>query len=234
MKLATTVHKKSYRLKPGQVVTAVPGSLTMMSAELNPTVEAEECNEACKVCCCAGGALFRLVVENKTMTPQFIALSPPQPGRIIPINLDRYNGITFIPGAFLGALEREWSYKVKLVNSSASGCCGHGIYFTQLYGKGTAFLHAMGTVQKIQLARNEQTVLSVNSLVAFERSVKYEVRAPDSCLMWCCGGVGLFHVVLTGPGIVFMQSLSIETLQWAIRPGGGNRHFFSTEEPEPG
>lgn len=209
-------------LKPGQLVTAEPGSMTMMSGELKPGIESGGCGPACKRCCCAGESLFRLTFENKTETDQFIAISPSQPGKIIPISLDRYSGMTLKPGAFLGALGRSWDYKVKTVNNLGTGCCGgQGFFLSELHGSGTAFIHAMGTVETLRLKDGEKMILDNSALVAFEKGVKYDVRQTGGCLMCCCGGMGLFNVVLTGPGLVIVQSLSIEKLRWAIGSAGG-------------
>lgn len=207
-------------LKPGQVITAQPGSLTMMSGELAPGVESGGCGQACTRCCCAGESIFRLSFENKTPSKQFIALSPSQPGKIIPINLDHYSGMTLKRGSFLGAIGRNWRFKVKTVRNVGTGCCGgQGFFLSELYGRGTAFIHAMGTVETLRLKPGEQIVLDNSSLVAFEKGIKYDIRRNGGCLMCCCGRMGLYNVVLTGPGLVIVQSLSMERLRRSIGVG---------------
>lgn len=198
--------------------------MTMMSGALQPGIESGGCGPACRRCCFAGESFFRLTFENKTQVDQFIAISPPQPGKIIPINLDRYNGITLTPGSFLGALGRSWDYNIKTVRNVGTGCCGgQGFFLSELHGSGTAFIHAMGTVETIQLHAGEEIVLENSALVAFERGVTYDIRQTGGCLVCCCGKMGLFNVVLKGPGLVIAQSLSLKRLRAALRIGGGGR-----------
>ena len=210
-------------LKPGQIVTAEPGSMVMMSGALDPTIESGGCKDGCRRCCCAGEHFFRLAFENTTQETQFIALTPPQPGKIIPLDLSVYSGVTLTSGAFLGALGKDWRYNIKLVRNAGTGCCGgQGFFLTELHGSGTAFIHAMGTVEMLELKDGQQMVLENSSLVAFEKTVRYDIRQTGGCLMCCCGGMGLFNVVVTGPGRVVVQSLSLERLRRAIgHPGGG-------------
>lgn len=220
------------------MITAEPGSMIMMNGDFIPQIESGGCGPGCRRCCCAGESFFRLIFENKTESDRFIAISPPQPGKVIPISLDRYSGITLKPRSFLGALGKDWKYQLKLVRNVGVGCCGgQGFFLSELHGSGTAFIHGMGTVEILELKDGEKMVLENHSLVAFEKTVTYDVRQTGmcricylgtvtclgGCTMICCGGMGLFNVVVTGPGLVIVQSLSLERLRWAIGAvGGGN------------
>ena len=67
------------------------------------------------------------------------------------------------------------------------------------------------------LSEGEILIMDTNSLVAFEKTVGYDVKRNKGCLLCCCGGEGLYNTVLTGPGMVIIQSMSFEKIAMAIR-----------------
>ena len=122
-------------------MTCEPGAMVMMSGELKPSVDLGDCEAACRRCCCAGESFFRLVFENKTNSPQFLAIAPPGPGKIIPLPLETWSGVTLSSGVFLGAFGKDWDYRLRLVGNAGTACCGgQGLLLAQLTGTGTAFI----------------------------------------------------------------------------------------------
>lgn len=51
-----------------------------------------------------------------------------------------------------------------------------------------------------------------HSLVAFTPSVGYQVRRAGSCATMLFGGEGAFNTELTGPGMVWVQTISYDGL----------------------
>mmetsp|Transcript_15313 Transcript_15313/g.38587 ORF Transcript_15313/g.38587 Transcript_15313/m.38587 type:complete len:348 (+) Transcript_15313:209-1252(+) len=81
-----------------------------------------------------------------------------------------------------------------------------------------AFLMAMGTVIKKTLAEGEQILVDGNSILCFETSVTIDVRVVGGIAAMCCGGEGIFNTELSGPGTVFLQSMSIDKLRLLFPP----------------
>ncbi len=85
-----------------------------------------------------------------------------------------------------------------------------GFFLSTIKGSGTAFLNAGGTVFQRELGPGEKITLDTQALVACSASVDIGVRRAGTCWMMCCGGEGLFVCVLTGPGLVIIQSMPVE------------------------
>ena len=63
-----------------------------------------------------------------------------------------------------------------------------------------------------------QMFINHNSIVGWENSVKYDVECFGNCLMCCCGG-GPFTAKMTGPGSVYVQSMSFDKFIKSVSGG---------------
>ncbi len=91
-------------------------------------------------------------------------------------------------------------------------------------GTGTVFLLGGGTIMEKVLAPGEALVVDTHSVVGFTESVQYGTQKAGDCTAMCCGGEGLFNTLLTGPGLVIVQSMSKERLRAAINYPASNSH----------
>merc|ERR1712146_700244 len=91
---------------------------------------------------------------------------------------------------------------------------GQGLLLNRLKGKGYAFLNAAGTLLHKRLAPGEQLVVYTHSLVAFENTVKYDIKGVGGAGMVFFGGQGLFNTVMTGPGLVIVQRWRSRRCSW--------------------
>ena len=89
---------------------------------------------------------------------------------------------------------------------------GEGFILQKLVGDGMAFVHAGGTIIKKELAANETLRVDTGCLVAFAKSVNYDIQFIGGFKNSLFGGEGLFFVRLTGPGTVYLQSLPLSRL----------------------
>ena len=86
----------------------------------------------------------------------------------------------------------------------------------------------MGTVITKNLTEGEVILVDSDSLLCFEKSVSINVKSVGGLCTMLCAGEGLFHTELTGPGTVWMQSMSIDKLRKLFPPkvvqsnGGGD------------
>eukprot|EP00435_Cladocopium_sp_Y103_P012091 s2910_g3.t1 len=210
---------------PGESITCEPGSMAYMSPGLFPDVDVGGCEQGFKRCCCAGENLFRLHFLNETEDLQQVGLTPTFPAKIVPIDLAKYDGMVFNRGAFLAALGSDWSVDIKRVRSMGTCCCGgQGLFMNTLHGSGMVFLQAGGTVMRKELQDGEELVVEQAAVLAFERSVELDIRKTGGFLVCCCGGMGLFNAVLTGPGFVMIHSMGLQKLRSSLGApsGGGN------------
>ena len=90
-----------------------------------------------------------------------------------------------------------------------------------------AFIHAGGTMAKIELQPGEMIKVDTGCVVGFTQNVDYDVQLVGGIRNTIFGGEGLFFATLKGPGTVYVQSLPFSRLAgriWAAAPqGGGNQ-----------
>jgi uncharacterized protein (AIM24 family) len=93
---------------------------------------------------------------------------------------------------------------------------GNGLTLLRLHGTATVFVNGSGAIMEKHLQPGESLVVDTESVVAFSETVNYEVRTAGSCFAMCCGGEGFFNTVLTGPGLVILQSMTVNKLRRAL------------------
>lgn len=142
-----------------------------------------------------------------------VAFGAPYPGKIIPLELDKLGGKFLCQkDAFLCAakgIEIEVEF-TKKIGAGLFG--GEGFILQRLEGDGRAFVHAGGTIIKKELTQGESLRVDTGCLVAFSPSVDYDIQFVGGFKNALFGGEGLFLARLTGPGLVYLQSLPFSRL----------------------
>ena len=85
-------------------------------------------------------------------------------------------------------------------------------------GQGLAFLEIDGHVVEKTLAPGEQLKVNTGNVAAFESSVRYNIETVKGFKNVLFGGEGLFLTVLTGPGRVWLQTISMPEFAQKIIP----------------
>ena len=114
----------------------------------------------------------------------------------------------------------EWTKKF-----SAGLFGGEGFILQRISGEGKVFLEAAGSVVKRELAAGEVIKVDTGNVVAFNRSVRYEIETVKGFKNIFFGGEGLFLTKLTGPGTVYLQTLTMQNVATRLIPyipTGGN------------
>ena len=86
---------------------------------------------------------------------------------------------------------------------------GEGVSLQDIRGSVIVFLEIDGDIVDRQLAPGEVLKVDTGNVVAFERSVNYEVETVKGLGNIFFGGEGLFLTKLTGPGRVILQTQNI-------------------------
>ena len=142
-----------------------------------------------------------------------VAFGAPYPGKIIPLEMDKLGG-NFLcqKDSFLCAargIEIEIAF-TKKIGAGLFG--GEGFILQRLEGAGMAFVHAGGTIIKRELQAGERLRVDTGCLVAFSPSVDYDIQFIGGFKNALFGGEGIFLAKLTGPGLVYLQSLPFSRL----------------------
>ncbi len=156
----------------------------------------------------AGESMF-MVTYRARKAGSSIAFAATAAGRILPIDVGANGGLICQKGAFLCA---EESVEINIAFSkkfSAGLFGGEGFILQDLSGRGIAFLEIDGDMAQRELAPGEVLKVDTGNVVAFERSVSYEVETVKGLGNIFFGGEGLFLTKLVGPGRVIMQTQNI-------------------------
>ena len=142
-----------------------------------------------------------------------VAFGAPYPGKIIPLDLTKHGGEFLCQkDAFLCAasgIEIEVAFTRRL-GAGLFGC--EGFILQRLQGDGLAFVHAGGTVIEMPLRAGETLRVDTGCLAAFSSAVDYDIQFVGGFKNALFGGEGIFLAKLTGPGLVYLQSLPFSRL----------------------
>jgi uncharacterized protein (TIGR00266 family) len=161
----------------------------------------------------AGESFFITTFLNNSRNKRRLTFGAPYPGKIIPLELNKLGGEFLCQkDAFLCAargIEIEVAFTRKL---GAGIFGGEGFILQRLTGDGLAFVHAGGTIIKKELAPGESLRVDTGCLVAFALTVNYDIQFIGGFKNVLFGGEGIFLARLTGPGLVYLQSLPFSRL----------------------
>ncbi len=164
-----------------------------------------------------GESFFTSVFTNTAQRPLRVAFAAPSPGKIIAVDLESVGGTLICQkGAFLGGtkgIKLSLAFKKRL---RAGFFGGEGFIMQKLTGSGTVFLHASGTLAKLELRAGEELKVDTGCLAALQTTVNYDVKYVGSLKTSVLGGEGLFLASVKGPGSVWLQSLPIQRLRLVI------------------
>ena len=160
-----------------------------------------------------GESFFITTFLNNSRNKRTVAFGAPYPGRVIPLDLAALGG-NFIcqKDSFLCAargVEIEVAF-TKRIGAGLFG--GEGFILQRLAGDGLAFIHAGGTLIEKRLDQGETIRVDTGCLAAFAPSVDYDIQFVGGFKNTLFGGEGLFVATLTGPGLVYLQSLPLSRL----------------------
>ncbi len=172
-----------------------------------------------------GESLFMTAFYNTLQQKQKVSFASPFPGKIIALDLTKFGGKficqkdSFLCAAKGVAIGIEFSRKL---GRGLFG--GEGFIMQKLEGDGMAFVHAGGTTAVKQLAQGEKLKIDTGCIIGFAPTVDYDIEFVGGIKNTLFGGEGLFFATLTGPGIVYVQSLPFSRLAkrvWMAAPQGG-------------
>lgn len=177
------------------------------------------------------GGLKRMFVGESFMLPIFkakssgskVAFAPPYPGKIIELDVNNNQIWQAQKDSFLFSTGNV-SINISFIRKFQIGIFGgEGFILEKFTGAGKVFINCSGMVIEKTLAEKEMIQVDTGSVVAFEESVKYDVRRIKSIKTAIFGGEGLFLSTLTGPGKVFLQSLPWSRFKNAVFGGTNSK-----------
>lgn len=164
----------------------------------------------------AGESIFLTHFTNSGNGKQHVALAAPHPGEIVAMDLSRLGGqIVCQRNAFLAAASGT-KIEVEFTRRLGAGFFGgEGFVLARLEGDGLAFVHAGGSLIKHEL-HGETLRIDTGCVVAFEKTIDYDIQAAGGMKSMLFGGEGLFLATLSGAGSVWLQTMPFSRLASSI------------------
>ncbi|ABR50311.1 protein of unknown function DUF124 [Alkaliphilus metalliredigens QYMF] len=152
-----------------------------------------------------------------TSNGQRIAFGHTFPGHIIPIDVTN-RSIICQKRSFLCSTE-EVELEIAFQKRLGSGFFGgEGFIMQELRGKGMAFVEIDGESVEIQLKAGESIKVETGSVGMYESTIQMSVEMVKGFSNMLFGGEGLFLTTLTGPGLVWIQTMPIQSMAGEMYP----------------
>lgn len=135
-----------------------------------------------------------------------IAFASTVAGEVLPVDIGACGGLIAQKGAFLCS-EETVELSVAFTKKLSAGLFGgEGFILQDIHGSGMVFLEIDGNKVEKVLAPGEVLKVDTGNVVAFEKSIRYEIETVKGLKNIFFGGEGLFLTKLTGPGRVILQT----------------------------
>jgi len=218
----TTMPVLEVRLTPGESVVAEAGRLGWFDdgIELETTTAAAGADgvfDAAKRT--FGGGTFFMTRYASVSRPGTVAFPARLPGKIVEVPLGPGRSYLIQRHGFLAGLEGcelSTAFHPGQVGSAALG--GFRLLLQKLEGIGHAWLELAGELSEYDLQPGHTMRVHPAHVGLVESSVQYELGMVPGIKNKLFGGDGLFLLELTGPGKVWLQSLSLPLLAHALEP----------------
>ncbi len=164
----------------------------------------------------SGESLF-IATYTASRPNQEIVIASTFPGSISAIEL-RGNSVIAQKTAFLCAQPTitTSAYLTKSLGAGLFG--GEGFILQKLTGFGHVFLEIDGSLVERVLAPGEKIKVDTGNVAAFEETVQYQSEMVKGFKNILFGGEGLFLTTLTGPGKVWLQTMTMPTFAKQLIP----------------
>jgi uncharacterized protein (AIM24 family) len=165
----------------------------------------------------SGGGVF-MTEFTAPGGPGLVAFAAKVPGRILEVNVAPGQGYLIHRHGFLCAtagVELAMGFQRSL---GAGVFGGDGFVLQRLGGSCTAWVELGGEVISYDLAPGETIQAHPGHVGMFSESVNFDVTLLPGIGNMFFGGDGIFVARLTGPGKVWLQSLTLPNLAHAIAP----------------
>jgi len=95
---------------------------------------------------------------------------------------------------------------------------GAGFILQKMAGSGSAWIELGGEIVTYDLAQGETLRVHPGHVGMFEDTVDFEITRIKGIANMLFGGDGIFLAALTGPGRIWLQTLTVSNLAHAIGP----------------
>ncbi|MDO5702592.1 MAG: TIGR00266 family protein [Lachnospiraceae bacterium] len=150
--------------------------------------------------------------------PGMLACASRFPGMIKPFEISPGNSIVIQKSAFLCSEKGVDTsiYFQKKIGVALFG--GEGFIMQKISGNGLCFAEFNGDIVKYNLEAGQKLIVDTGNLAACTDGCSIDIQSVPGVKNALFGGEGLFNTVITGPGSVWVQTMSLPSFVSAIAP----------------
>lgn len=164
------------------------------------------------------GASLMFVTHTATRDNSKVTFSSSFPGTIKAFDVDDGHSYIAQKSAFLVA-DQGVNVDAAVNKRFLAGLFGgEGIVMQKYSGNGTLLAEIDGSAEEIELKENETIKVETGHVAIFESSVSYDIESVKGFKNIFFGGQGLFLTTLTGPGKVWLQTLTAHDMAQKLIP----------------
>ena len=164
-----------------------------------------------------GESLFMVTYEAERDNAD-ISFAATLPGEIHRVELGEGKEYIAQKQSFLCA-EHSVNLSVYFQKKIAAGLFGgEGFLLQKLSGSGAAYLEISGSVIERELAPGEKLLVDTSHVAYFENTCDFDVQTVKGFKNILFGGEGLFLTTITGPGKVWLQTMTAANIAEKLIP----------------
>jgi len=206
----------SIRLDPGESIYTQSGGMTWMDNGIRMETNMKGGFMKGLGRMLSGDSLF-MATYTAALPNQEIVIASSFPGSIAAVELTG-RSIIAQKSAFLCA-QPSVTLSVHVTKGIGAGLFGgEGFILQRLSGFGTVMLEIDGSLVERVLAPGETIKVDTGNVAAFEDTVNYQAEMVKGFKNILFGGEGLFLTTLTGPGKVWLQTMTLPGFAKSLIP----------------
>ena len=209
--LGTVQQTLAVELQPNQVVYSDAGGMSWMTTTVNMSTKGSGGLGGMLKRAVSGASAF-IVDFSATGAPGQAAFSTDFPGKVLPVELDAGQSVIMHKHAFLCA-EKTAALDVFFTRKLGAGFFGgEGFILQKLTGPGMVFAELDGDAVEYNLKQGEIMKVEPGHVAMFEASVSFDIQMIKGIANILAGGEGLFLATLTGPGRIWLHSMTVSKM----------------------
>ena len=219
--LGTVMPVLQVDLAPGQSLVSPGGELSWMTSSIEMTTSTSGAGAKGVMGVLkrtvSGGGLFLTRYEAQG-GPGTVSFAAKMPGEIRPVAIAPDREYLVHRHGFLAATS-EVGVTVGFQQRLGAGVFGgSGFILQRLSGRGTAWVELSGELVEYHLAPGENLRVIPGHVGLFDAGMSFEIKMVKGVKNLLFGADSLFLASLTGPGMVWLQTLPISQLALALSP----------------
>jgi uncharacterized protein (TIGR00266 family) len=210
-------------LQPGQTVFSDAGGMAWMSGSVEMNANTGGGLGGMLKRAFSGATLF-LIDFTAPQVPGQLAFAADFPGRVLAFDLTAGESLVMHKHAFMCA-EKSVKLDISFTRKLGAGLVGgEGFILQRVTGPGIVFAELDGDPVEYRLQPGETMKVEPGHIAMFEPTVTFDITRIRGIKNMLFGGEGIFLGTLTGPGRIWLHSMTVHQMAHRIGevlPGGG-------------